>query len=221
MTGRKRIVWVYDLNKSSAIRRLTLGGKERYPIWSADGQWVAFQSTREGDAGIFRQRADGSGAVERLTTADPGAIPHSRVLVADGECLPLQHNEERHDDALAALPGLEERATPFGDVRSVGNQVGASFSPDGKWVAYSTGERSATNENFVFVQPFPATGARYQISQAGENGHHPHVVAGTRRNCIYVPLVGQFVVRSITTGPSFSFGNPMPVPADDSRSLLR
>ena len=42
------------------MRQLTFGGKSRHPIWSRDGQWVAFQSDREGDLAIFRQRADGS-----------------------------------------------------------------------------------------------------------------------------------------------------------------
>ena len=208
--GKEGIVWIYDLNKSSAIRRLTLGGKERYAIWSADGQWVAFQSTREGDAGIFRQRADGSGAVERLTTADPGVthIPESWSPTDDAFLFSITKNDTT---SLWLYSLASRKSESFGNVRSVGNQVGAAFSPDGKWVAYSTGERGASNENFVFVQPFPATGARYPISQAGENGHHP-MWSRDQKELYYVPLVGQFVVRSITTGHSFSFGNPVSVP---------
>jgi Tol biopolymer transport system component len=54
------------------MRQLTFGGRNRFPIWSADGQHVAFQSDREGDLGIFWQRADGTGAAERLTKPDQG-----------------------------------------------------------------------------------------------------------------------------------------------------
>ena len=43
---KEAIVWVYDLRGASAARRLTFGGKNRAPIWSADGQWIAFQSDR-------------------------------------------------------------------------------------------------------------------------------------------------------------------------------
>jgi Tol biopolymer transport system component len=38
------------------------------------------------------------------------------------------------------------------------------FSPDGKWVAYDTGE---SGQREVYIQPFPATGARWQISHDG------------------------------------------------------
>ena len=54
------------------MRRLTFGGQNRFPIWSPDGQRVAFQSDREGDLGIFSQPADGNGPVERLTKAAKG-----------------------------------------------------------------------------------------------------------------------------------------------------
>ena len=68
------------------MRQLTLGGKNRFPIRSADGQkkTEAFQSDREGDLGIFWQRADGSGAAERLTKARSGHIPRAGVVVAEG-----------------------------------------------------------------------------------------------------------------------------------------
>ena len=65
-------VWVYELAGGKSMRQLTVGGKSRHPIWSRDGQWVAFQSDREGDLGIFRQRADGSGVAERLTKPEGG-----------------------------------------------------------------------------------------------------------------------------------------------------
>ena len=40
----------------------------------------------------------------------------------------------------------------------------ARFSPDGKWVAY---QRRQLERPEVFIQPFPATSARWQISTAG------------------------------------------------------
>jgi Tol biopolymer transport system component len=50
---------VYELAETGAIRRLTIEGRNRYPVWSHDSQRVAFQSNRQGDEGIFWQRADG------------------------------------------------------------------------------------------------------------------------------------------------------------------
>src|SRR4029079_10178698 len=55
--GKDASVWIYDMSGATSIRRLTLGGRNRVPVWSPDGVHVAFQSDREGDLAIFLQRA--------------------------------------------------------------------------------------------------------------------------------------------------------------------
>jgi eukaryotic-like serine/threonine-protein kinase len=69
---------IYELSGSSAVRRLTFDGNNRFPVRSADGRRVACQSDRDGDASIFWQRVDG-GSAERLTKAEPGTahVPES------------------------------------------------------------------------------------------------------------------------------------------------
>lgn len=76
--GKEANIWIYDLSGAHSMRQLTFGGRNRFPVWSSNGDRVAFQSDREGDLGIFWQRADGSG-VERLTKAEQGTahIPES------------------------------------------------------------------------------------------------------------------------------------------------
>jgi Tol biopolymer transport system component len=51
---------VYELSGASALRRLTFGGNNRMPIWSADGRRLAFQSDREGDLAVFWQPVSGA-----------------------------------------------------------------------------------------------------------------------------------------------------------------
>lgn len=68
--GKDANIWVADASGATAMRRLSFGGRNRYPIWSPDGQWIAYQSDREKDLGIFWQRADGTGPAERLTKAE-------------------------------------------------------------------------------------------------------------------------------------------------------
>ena len=65
-------IFTYDLSGSNEMRRLTFGGQSRYPVWSADGTRVAFQSARESARGVFWQAADGSGPLEQLTTSAEG-----------------------------------------------------------------------------------------------------------------------------------------------------
>ncbi len=136
--GKDAAIWIYDLDGKSAIRRLTLSGKDRFPIWSADGLWIAFQSDRDGPSSIYRQRADGSGTVERLTTADAGTshVPESWSPRDDGF---LYSVVKGLDVSLWWYSLADKKATPFGDVKNAkGSMTNASFSPDGRWVAYTS-----------------------------------------------------------------------------------
>src|SRR5262249_16629014 len=84
--GKEVFIAIYDLSGTQAMRRLTFGGKNTGPLWANDGQRIIFQSDREGDGGLFWQRADGSGSAERLTTPEKGehfadaASPDGKVI---------------------------------------------------------------------------------------------------------------------------------------------
>ena len=86
--------------------------------------------------------------------------------------------------------------------------AGPRFSPDGRWVAYSAGQLGG-GTGPLFVQPFPPTGATYQISKTV--GLHP-TWSPDGKELFYSPGVGQFVAVSVTTRPTFTFGNPVPMP---------
>ena len=83
-------MWIYDVSGASAMRRLTLGGRNRVPVWSADGQRVAFQSDRDGDLGLFWQRADGTTPAERLTKPDKDTAHVPESWSPDGKTLAVQ-----------------------------------------------------------------------------------------------------------------------------------
>ena len=210
-TGTEAIVWIYDLSGTTAMRRLTLVGRNRFPVWSPDGQ-VAFQSDREGDRGIFRQRADGTGAAERLTKAGPGTShvpqswsPDGRYLLYDTVTDPLVNpGGGRGPRSLMILSVADRTSMPFGDVRSA-FATSATFSPDGQWVAY-TRSAQATGTR-TYVQPFPATGTQYEIGV----GSHP-VWSPDGSSLFSSPGPGQLRSVSVTTKPTFATGNPVPVP---------
>jgi Tol biopolymer transport system component len=210
--GKEAIVWVYERGGTTSMRRLTFGGRNRFPIWSADGQRIAFQSDREGDLGIFWQRADGSGAAERLTKPDKGTshVPESWSPGGDRFLFGVTNGS---NVSLWLFSLQDRRATPFVDVQSP-NPINSTFSPDGRWIAYSVLERDVTG---IYVQPFPATGAKYQVSKA--RAVHP-VWSRDGRELVTQPQGGQpFVVQTITTQPSFAFSAPMPVPRGGALGL--
>ena len=206
------IISVYDLAGTSAMRRLTFGGANRYPVWSADGERVAFQSDREGDLGIFWQRADGTGLTERLTKAEQGVSHIPDSWTRDGQTLSFTVVKGT-ESAIWTYSLKEKKATVFEQVP--GKLVARSmFSPDGRWLAYQSTESSAVRPE-IFVQPFPVTGAKYQVSK--DNISYSPLWSPDGKELFYTIADisrgrSQFIATNITTNPTFSFGNPIPIP---------
>ena len=213
--GKEAIVWIYDLASTSALRRLTFGGQNRYPIWSPDSTRVAFQSDREGDQAIFSQREDGTGSVERLTKANKGDSHVPESWSYDGRLLSYSV-VGNSVFSLWTLSVADNKSTPFGDVRS-SEPPASVFSPDGRWIAYhaaqygGAGIRSA--DNGVFVQPVPANGTRYQLPRRGLDFHPVWGPKGSE--LIYVPTAvsGQLAAVSVNTRAGVIFGSPVNLPA--------
>jgi len=215
--GRESSVWVYDVAGGGSARRLSFGGRDRYPIWSHDGLHVIFQSDRGGDAGLYWQRADGTGTAERLTTVEKDVVQIPQSAAPDGSVLLFDQGPRTGSMVtLMVYSFKDKKITPFGPSTALGAGVtsqtmtGAEFSPDGKWVAYSAREAGQTT-NMTFVQPYPATGAKYQISTTREDGHH-QVWSADGKELFYTPGPGTLLAAvAVTKSPSFAFGPGAPV----------
>ena len=207
--GKEAIVSIQDLRGSSAMRRLTFGGRNRFPIWSPDGERVAFQSDRDGDLGIYVQRADGNGPVERLTTAGKGDAHVPESWSPDGRYLSVS---VVHDGvyALRILSLPDKTLRPFGHVES-NEPTGSVFSPDGRWIAYAStptigGDPVISANRGVYIEPFPATGARYQVPKQ-QLDFHP-VWSARGNEIFFVPTAasGHLSVVTLTMQSGIAFG---------------
>jgi hypothetical protein len=99
----------------------------------------------------------------------------------------------------------DKKAAPFAGIQSA-QPIDSVFSPDGRWVAYTT--TGTTRGREVYVQPFPATGAtKYQISKTGNNSSP--VWSSNGKELLYSVGGGQYVAVSISIQPSFTFGSPV------------
>jgi len=209
--GKEASIWIYELSGTSSTRRLTFEGQghNRFPVWSANGQRVAFQSDREGDLGIFWQQADGTGTAERLTKADEG-VSHIPESWAPGGDRFLYNAGKGGANSLWVFSLKDGKAARFDAVESPGRTLtGAVFSPDGRWVAYASQEGRALSA--VYVQPFPPTGAKYQISKDTDDGHHP-VWSPDGAELLFTRNLGAPMAGvRVTTQPSFAVGEAMPV----------
>jgi serine/threonine-protein kinase len=203
--GSDSWISIYDLSGATAIRRLTLGGHDRYPVWSSESRRVAFQSDRDGDLGIWWQDADGGG-VERLTRAPAGESHTPDAWSPSGDTLLFTVTRESRN-TLWALSNKDHRVERVNGIEST-LPINAVFSPDGRWIAYeaaSPSDANRGNPRFVYVEPFPQQlGVKHQISNQG--GHHP---LWSGKELSYIPGPGRFVGVNVETQPSFSVGNPV------------
>ena len=204
-------VWIVDIAGATAPRQLTLGGANRFPVWSADGERVAFQSDREGDPAIFWQKADGTGTAERLTKPEQGVAHIPDSWSPDGKW--LSYTALKGTDFAVWMLSLQDRKVSV-FAEKAGAQIGRSaFSPDGHWIAYQSTE---TGQNRIFVQPFPGTGAKYPVTAGGHPFWSPD-----GRELIYNPGPSSINAVSVNTRPTFSFGVPASLPGGLSGLLSR
>jgi serine/threonine-protein kinase len=200
-------IWTYDLSGRAEIRRLTFGGNSRFPVWSGDGRRVTFQSAREDDRAIFWQAADGTSAAERLTKPAPGEDHVPESWSPDGRHLLFSVVKGGFSLWVLALEGRQIQ--PYGDVRSA-EPLGATFSPDGRWVAYASLDSigSTSGQRGVFVEPFPATGEKHQAPRMNVDFHPAWTPDG--KGLLYMASsTFPTVLVPITTRPSVTFGTPM------------
>jgi serine/threonine-protein kinase len=203
--GKEAAIWIYDVAGTASPRRLTFGGNARFPVWSRDGNRVAYQSGRDAEAAIFWQSVDG-GRAERLTapganeTQEPEAwSPTSDILV---------FSSKRGDRiTLWSLSVSQRKASPLGDVES-SSRTGAVFSPDGRWLAYAS---SSTSGKTIYVEPFPPTGVKYQLTVPGSRQPNHPLWSADGKELLYNPGPGQFEAVRVTTAP-FGFGTPASLP---------
>jgi hypothetical protein len=224
-SGKETDVWIYDLAGTSAPRRLTFGGRNRFPIWSGDGKRIAFQSDREGDAAIYLLRADVSGIAERLTTPNAAEVHIPESWSPDSATL-LYTVTKSSVVSLWTFSMRDKRAVEFPGVRSA-TPTDAVFSPDGRWLAYvaTPPGRALDPQNVeLYVQPFPPTGQINSISSRA--GIHP---VWSQQGELFFNYPGQLMSVNVITHPVFTISKPvlrvragiaMPWPAQRSYDVL-
>ena len=190
-------IWIQDYPVKTARRRLTFGGRNRHPVWSPDSTQIAFQSNRDGDEAVYLQPAAVSGAAaERLVTlAGWSLIPTS--WSRDGW---LAITQQRQDKATLQIFSLKDRKlVPFGTGTQAAEvrQFGGVFHPEGHWLAFQEVGPSAPPQ--VFIAPFPATSATYQI----DTGGHPLWAPDGNQLILNTPL--GFAVYNVSTAPRVLF----------------
>ena len=198
-----RDIW-YTETTRNVTSRLTLHvANDWYPVWSPDGKQLIFGSDRGGTVALpayLKQSLD-AGSSESPVPGVPGAPPidwshDGRWVVSSNDA----------DIWITATTG-DHRTFKF--LATQFREAGPRFSPDDKWLAYTSNE---TGRYEVFVRPFagePATAeGKIQISNAG--GDFP-IWGPSNRELFY--MSPDFTIYAVNTASlGRSGGAPAPLP---------
>ncbi len=207
--GRNRDVWVYEWGRDTLSRLTFDPGQDRDPVWTPDGRRIAFSSPRADQAteNLYWQRADGTGEAERLTESKNPQFPMS--WHPSGRFLAINELNPQTSFDILILPLTGDEASgwepgkPTVFLNGPFYETAAAFSPDGRWLAYSSNESGRVE---VYVRPFPGPGGKWQVSTVG--GRLP-TWSRSRKELLYLGEDGRILVAGYTVeGDSFRAEKP-------------
>jgi len=164
--GSAQDVWVYDTVRD-AMTRLTFG-KASYtgPVWSKDGRYLAFGSIGNG---MFWTRADGAGQPQPLIDDKGLVFPTS--FSPDGKQLAFHRIEgttQIWTMPIADEGGSLKGGKPARFLTTNFNDLDPAFSPDSRWIAYTSTESGRAE---VYVRAFSTAPSghegKWQVSNNG------------------------------------------------------
>jgi Tol biopolymer transport system component len=167
-------IWILD-RRTSALSRFTTGGGNSDPVWTPNGDRLAWAGPGAVDtstadrnlpienravADIWWQQSDRSGSPELLLGAPRPQWPWS--FTPDGKTLVFDEGHGATTQIRAMAIGSADSARVV-VANEYTNRL-AKLSPDGRWLAYTSNE---TGRFEVYVRPFPGTGGAIQVSVDG------------------------------------------------------
>jgi eukaryotic-like serine/threonine-protein kinase len=192
-------LWMLDTTRNLLTRFTFDAAAEGSGIFSPDGNTVYFASNRNAlRQSIYKKAASGTGSEELVYAGEENIFPTS--ISPDGRYLLMDQTGtvERGPRILLLELGGSGRA-----VEAVSSALAAqhsSFSPDGRWIVYSSNESGRTE---VYVQPFPTTGGKWQIST---NGGDQPLWSFNGKEIFYIGLDKRLMTVPVTVGNSFEVG---------------
>jgi eukaryotic-like serine/threonine-protein kinase len=192
-------IWLLDLSRGIPSRLTTDPANDSNPLWSPDGSHIVFSSSREGVSSLYQKIASGGGNEEVLLKSSEAKVPDD--WSSDGQFIVYQTLNQKTRWDLWVLPMSGERQ-PFPFLQAEFNEQQAQFSPDRKWLAYTSDESGAPE---IYVQTFPASGGRWRVSTGG--GCQPRW-RRDGKELFYIAVDGKLMAVDVKLGATFEAGVP-------------
>lgn len=192
-------IWMYDIQRGTLTRLTLEAGGNAAPVFSPDGQRIAFSRLKDGNFSILAKPADGSGSEETLVPPQSFRCnPFS--WSPDGKFLAYVQIGRTGKAEIWLLP-LEGERKPQLVLANQFDNRGLAFSPDGKYLAYFSNESGRYE---VYVMPFRNGSGKWQISTNGGMGVHWQ----RDGKQLFYPNSGNIMGVDIATQPTFHASTP-------------
>jgi len=195
-------IWVLDVARGGRTR-LTFGPiGNTAPVWSPDGKCIAYESDIKDGFAIMRRPAVG-GPEETLLSGADQVFPQD--WSSDGKYLLYVKGARGTHEEIWVLPLFGDRK-PFQLVPSGAYMsLAAQFSPDMRWVSYSSDE---SGRQEVYIVPFHGAG-KWEVSTSG--GFSPEW-RNDGKELFYLGLNGSLMAVPVATeGQELKLGTPQPL----------
>jgi len=186
-------IWIRDLVRGVTSRFTFDPAPETDPLWSPDGRRIVYTSSAKGPGDLYVKDASGTREAEPLLVS-----PDAKYVSdwsRDGAYLLFTSQVTGTGWDVWALP-MNGDKKPFPVVKTKFNELFATFSPDGKYVAYFSNESGRYE---VYVQEFPEARNKWQVSTEGGaepfwrgDGKELFYRAGPRLMAVPVPAGATF-----------------------------
>ena len=210
-------LWVLDVATGNRTR-ITISQKGEWvwmPVWSPDGNQLAYTASHGGFFGLYRKASNGEGT-EELLYRHPGDWIFLTDWSLDGRFLSFFSSDSSSGGILYALPlGANEERKPIEVFRSESQVGGSRLSPNSRFLAY-TSDQSGRNE--VYVRPFdPAVGAGaalaagpWQVSDQGAVSGQSNRAFWRQdgKELFYVAADRGVMAVAVSAAPTLAFGRP-------------
>jgi serine/threonine protein kinase len=149
-------VWLHNLARDSESRLAELGST---PVWSPDGKNIVYSE----DNDLYMKAASGGPAVALLKNAN---VKNASDLSRDGRFLLYTEVDPKDGADIWYLPDPLKPGTgkPVKWLGTKALESQAQFSPDGRWVAYTSNESGMVD---VYIRPFPSGPGQIKVSSKG------------------------------------------------------